>query len=351
MAAKLMCVLIAILATAGATGCISSLSPGLHKVHCDKLILTYHIPSQCGAQVSGKGNNSSTSSNSSCGLIMDVHGYSMTADIENNNTNMRELGEKYGYVVLQPSQGLGISPLTSWEPARDDDAVDAVLLEAVYKLGAQGTGVLDTNRVHFMGFSQGSSMTWRFICRHAADGLFASVAALSCSSAEDSGAACLANASAVAKVPPLPVLFSQGTRDGICGDAAAHRATRDILVAGWGLGQRTLLEHGPWGNRTRYSQVRSDGSHMNTRAVFDFLQWDYVANYTFPSSASANEAAGLGHCFPGSQDSVRLNPYAPLQWAAFGCPYPDPRTAAFAIGDVVMDFFRAYAKPADHHNF
>ena len=130
-------VLGALLATAGATGCISSLSPGLHKVHCDKLILTYHIPTQCAGQNSGNGSNGSNGSNgnSSCGLIMDVHGYSMTADIENNNTNMRALGDQHGYVVLQPSQGAGISPLTSWDPQRDDDAVDAVLLEAVDKLG------------------------------------------------------------------------------------------------------------------------------------------------------------------------------------------------------------------------
>ena len=130
---------------AAASDCLGPLTAGLHEVKCDRFHLSYNVPSQCTAS-------------QQCGLVVDVHGLSMNAQIQDNNTNMRALGEREGYIILQPSQGLGVSPLTSWDDTgkRDDPAVDAALWEAVAKFGPSGLGVLDLRRVHFMGF-QGSA--------------------------------------------------------------------------------------------------------------------------------------------------------------------------------------------------
>lgn len=149
-----------------------------------------NIPAAC---VSGLVEDST----SPCGLIVDVHGYSMDADIEDNNTNMRALGEQHNYIVMQPSAHLGVPPFTSWSPA-DDKYVDAVLMEAIDKLKP------DPSKVHFMGFSLGAAMTWRFICRHGRDGLFASAVALSDSIYAGATDKCLQD------TKPLPVLYSQG---------------------------------------------------------------------------------------------------------------------------------------------
>ena len=65
--------------------------------------LTYAVPSQC----AGGGSMA-------CGLIMDLHGATMSGPIENNNTNMQQLGLEFGYVVLTPSVGRQKPPFDEW---------------------------------------------------------------------------------------------------------------------------------------------------------------------------------------------------------------------------------------------
>ena len=113
-------------------------------------------------------------------------------------------------------------------------------------------------------------------------------------------------------------------------------------------------------NRTRYAGVN------NSRGVLEFLNWTYTAHaravsvqpqgplQEAPSSRGPLSPHGplpcwqyfdplagpaKGHCFPGSSDSIKRNPYAKRQWAAFACPYPDPTKASFVIGDEAMRWF------------
>ena len=91
----------------------------------------------------------------------------MSGIVEDNNTNLRRLGEQYGYIVVQPNAAPA-PPVSSWTPATDDPKVFAFIELAVSTLHA------DTKRVHMTGFSEGGYMTYRFLCDHA--DYFASVA-------------------------------------------------------------------------------------------------------------------------------------------------------------------------------
>src|SRR5262245_13957070 len=58
----------------------------------------------------------------SCGLIFDVHGFSMSGLMEDHNDNLVELGEKHGYIVVQPNADPA-PPESSWLANEDDGKV------------------------------------------------------------------------------------------------------------------------------------------------------------------------------------------------------------------------------------
>ncbi len=134
----------------GCGSCIDDISPAdLRNYFCDGIKYTVSIPEGC--------------ENGGCGLIFDVHGYTMSAEIENNCTNLRALGRdavsrgaETPYIVVQPNAN-GIP--SSW--SETDDAK----LFSFMELAIEAFNV-DTARVHFNGFSQGGFMTHRFICKY-----------------------------------------------------------------------------------------------------------------------------------------------------------------------------------------
>src|SRR5258708_39684068 len=100
---------------------------------------------------------------------------------EDDNTNLRTLGEDAGYLVVHPN-AVPAPPLSSWTPSTDDPKVFAFVQLAVSTLRA------DTKRLHMTGFSEGGFMTYRFLCDHA--DYFASVAPAAgagCSFGADAG--------------------------------------------------------------------------------------------------------------------------------------------------------------------
>ena len=270
-----------------AMGCITEIAAGTKVFSCDGLKYDVTVPPAC---VAG-----------GCGLILDVHGATMSGKMEDNNTNLRALGIKYGYVVVQPSANPS-PPSSSWTPASDDTKVYAFLGAALTSYA------VDRNRVHMTGFSQGGMMTSRFLCRHA--DVFASVAPAA-------GTGCTFKGSDTPS-REVPVLYIHGETDALVAYSQGT-AQRDAAVAAWKLGPETT--------------VTGDASHKWTRrtspsgTVFEFISHKY----------EASSFVLKGHCYPGSKD---LKGGEPGQLFGFGCE----GATAMVWGEEVMRFFRDHPR-------
>lgn len=269
-----------------AEGCITTVSAGHHVFACGPITYDVEVSAPCAL--------------GGCGLVLDVHGATMTATSEDLNTNLRALGSAAGYVVVQPT-----APGSWWTPATHDAMVFDFLT-----LAARAFRV-DPDRIHFTGFSQGGFMTWRMLCEHA--DVFASVAP---------GAACGAlfpHCPFTATERPsreIPVLYLHGVNDPIV--AGCRTAMRDSVVAGWSMALDTFVSMDADHTWTRYRSP--------TGNVFEYIEHDYRARSTILS----------GHCFPGSPD-VGTSTFGTSN---YGCE----DTAAFAWGQAVIEFFVAHPR-------
>jgi poly(3-hydroxybutyrate) depolymerase len=281
---------------------LDDVSPGQHAYPCDGLTYDVHIPASCAS--------------SPCGLIADVHGLSMSGKMEDNNTNLRQLGEQNGYVIVQPN-AVPAPPASSFTPATDDPKVFAFIQLAVSRLS------VDPKRVHMTGFSEGGFMTYRFLCNHA--DYFASVAPAAgagCSfGVLDAGSAARSPISGADGVPAreIAVLAMNGTQDALVNFNNRAIPQRDAIVTGWNMDSGTQVAGDGTFKRTRYTSPSGN--------VFEFLQHDYSSSQTLTK----------GHCFPGSKD---LNGGEPGQVFGFACQPPN----SFVWGDEVMKFFIAHPK-------
>ncbi len=123
------------------TSCIKDLTATNKRVvRCDGIKYNLSVPSDC---VAG-----------GCGLIFDVHGYSMNGNSQNANTGLAELGREHNYVVVQPSANGGSWGRSDYRKVHD------------FLLQNKTAWNIDANRIHFTGFSQGSIMTWEFVCKY-----------------------------------------------------------------------------------------------------------------------------------------------------------------------------------------
>ncbi|HTU57213.1 MAG TPA: hypothetical protein VMF89_02250, partial [Polyangiales bacterium] len=123
-------------------GCIDRVGPA------DKLVF-----SSCGESVVFDVSVPATCTSKACGLIFDVHGWTMSGPIQEQNTGLAALGRQEGYIVVQPS-----APDASWNAETHDRVVSDFL-----KLAVEVWRV-EPRRVHFTGFSQGGGMTYRMRC-------------------------------------------------------------------------------------------------------------------------------------------------------------------------------------------
>ena len=281
-------------ADGSAPSCIDDTSAGQHVYSCDGLTYDVDIPAACAS--------------SSCGLVADVHGLSMSGKMEDNNTNMRHLGEQYGYIVAQPN-AVPAPPLSSWTPSTDDPKVFAFLELAVSTLH------VDRKRVHMTGFSEGGYMTYRFLCDHA--DFFASVAPAAGAGCSFGGADAGMWGSAGVPAREIPVLAVNGTKDALVNFDGVAVPQRDEVVAGWHMDSGAVIAGDGTFTRTRYESPSG--------TAFEFIQHDYSSSQSFT----------LGHCFPGSMD---LDGGAPGQVFGFACQPPN----GFVWGDEVMKFFVAH---------
>jgi len=275
----------------GAVGCLTDVSAGHHKASCAGGIeYDVEIPAAC--------------TQSACGLVVDLHGYTMTGDSEDKNTNMRALGQQNGYVVVQPTAPKDLVQEPSW-----DQATHVPLVFAFMKDLAQSLPI-DPKRIHAMGFSQGGGMTFRLLCTHA--DFFASGAP---------GGALPGCEFSGTNIPSeeVDILQMHGRQDGVVNFQAQAVPQRDaVLNGGWAFGAPSVLE--------------DDGKHKATRwvtgngTVFEFWEHDYLTNAVVVVPLK-------GHCVPGGNDFNGVP-------AGYSCN--DVNT--FAFGQLAMQFFLAHPK-------
>jgi pimeloyl-ACP methyl ester carboxylesterase len=255
-----------------------------------------------------------------CGVILDVHGLTMSAAMEDANTELRARGGAAGFVVIQPS-ARPAPPKASWSEA-DEPAIYDILTRAITVYA------IDPDRVHMTGFSQGGFMTWRFLCNHA--DLFASVAPAAAASncpvvGNPAGAAACSFTGTEMPSRKLPILYMHGRADQNYIPYSCAQPQVDAIVSAWNLTSQGVVASGTGFSRTRWS----DGAGT----VLELLAHDYSSNAQVPL-VSASKLQG--HCFPGSTDPGSQ----PGQLFPFRCEQP----AAFTWGTEVVSFFLAHPR-------
>jgi hypothetical protein len=104
------------------SGCITDVGPGDHAYSCDGITYLVMVDKMC--------------TQLACGLILDIHGASMSAEIMRANTGLQKLAPSKGYLVVHPSAApfmIYIQPMTplfrdfslSWAPFSVPDTISA----------------------------------------------------------------------------------------------------------------------------------------------------------------------------------------------------------------------------------
>ena len=251
-------------------GCVTDVGPA------DKIVVT-----GCGGDITYNVSVPSQCIEFACGLIFDVHGWTMSGDIQERNTGIARRGREAGFIVVQPNAP-GSPP--SWSSSHYPFVADFMdLAIQVWRV--------DPNRVHFTGFSQGGAMTFWMRCNRA--DVIASAAPVALG-----GAACSGNPR------PVRTLYIQGNND-IFVSEASKNSTIQSFVTKHALGPGTVLSSTP--SRTLTLYVNASG-------------------FPFASIIHNDTSNGvLGHCIMGSD----------LPTDAYGCDQPADPTH----GDAVIDFF------------
>lgn len=281
-------------------GCVTSVAGGSHAFTCEGVSLTVTAPSACPA--------------AGCGLILDVHGLFMDAEVEDAMTHLRSLGNAAGYVVVQPTAPSGRAPQGPVWYDTDDPSVFAAMQDVAT------AWKVDATRVHVTGVSQGGYMTWRLVCAHS--DIFASAApALAgtpgCPANNLNGGCSFTNGNTPAR--RLPLLFMAGTKDAVVWPSCST-AQRDAVIGAWALGPKQIVASDATYRRERYAGVGE--------ATMDFLSYDYTTDPT------GTLAANGGHCVAGG------SPTTGTIWDQLPCKGP----VSFQWGKEVVDFFVAHGK-------
>ncbi len=273
--------------------CIDDGTAGDHVYTCGRFTYDVSIPEAC-LQMP-------------CGLIMDVHGYTMSGQMQEANTSLRALGVERGYIVVQPNANPP-PPSSSWTPWVDDEAVVDFMLRVSEAFH------VDPDRLHFTGFSQGGYMTWRVICQYA-DLLASAAPAAAC------GGGTVSDCDfddVLSPDVPVDILYLHGTDDVLVPyDCAPPR--RDAVVAAFDLGEEESVSEGDGLRWVRHTG--EDGT------VLEMITHEYNAQNTFVLG---------GHCYPGSDDPGD----APGQLFSYACI--DPTDLHW--GTAVIDFFDTHRR-------
>ena len=259
-----------------------------------------------------------------CGLVVDIHGWNMDGEMQDKNTQMRARGAEDSFVTLQPTACCGEAPATSWTPYNDSALQVKLVVDEIVALLK-----LDTGRLHVTGFSQGGCMTWQLLSMYST--FWASVAPTAC------GQVASVDGSA-----PVPVLYQQGTHDGLVPIEYGRAAVAQLRTK-WNLTEETLVAKGSSYNYTRFTAPAASTSAAATPAAgmaVEFITHEYTGVPVGP-------LAIWGHCFAGSSDVPGKMALVQGQIMNFGCPYDPaspPGAAEYTYSTAVAAFFRRHTK-------
>jgi len=264
--------------------CLDDVSAGDHTFVCGDVSFLLKVPERC--------------TEYACGLIVDVHGGTMSAEQMRDVTELDELAPPCDYIVLHPSETSPLVPgfmeTSQWKQDGGDDPKIRSFIDETLEAFQ-----VDRDRVHFTGFSLGGGMSWRFICDHGE--LFTSVAPI----------AATIDCATGGLDPEFPILYMHGHSDAVEGYAAGE-ALVEAVADGMGMGsEREELEGDDLYTRYRYENDRG--------TTLDFIEHDY-----------GGQPALDGHCVPGGVDLE--GPFATT------CQTPAGE-AHLRWGELVLDWF------------
>lgn len=292
-------------------GCAPAPGAGHQTITCaDKTTFDIQVPDACAA-----GN---------CGIILDIHGYSMDGPQEDRTTQMTALAGPKGFITIQPTAPGTPPSWTNSEPTgRQFDYDDTVW--GFFQAAMQRFGV-DPKRVHMTGFSQGAMMTFRFLFAHG--DTFASIAPI----AGPDGFAFLTDAfikfNPVDTPPPvkIPIMYTHGTNDRLLNFKLTAEPFRDQILKQYGL---TTEDPFKTGNGFRASRWKD----ANGTIMFEFWNHDFEQGNIYIG----------GHCVAGPSkdgDGELLSSDTP-----FRCiPNSDFATIDLDVGTEILRFFTDHPK-------
>lgn len=279
-------------------GCKQALA-GTNVFSCNGLDVTVSAPAKCATQT--------------CGAILDIHGLGMSADAEDDQTNLRAIGNAAGYVVVQPTAPDGRTIYGPTWLDTDDDAVFGSYMDVV------AAWKVDPKRVHVTGFSQGGYMTWRLVCAHSdviASAAPGAAGTSQCPQGNFNGS-CSFTGSQTPK-QPIDVLFVAGAKDAVVPSQCTSPMV-DAVVAAWGGTKQSI------GGDASYTRDRWVGKAGN-----DFE----VLTHQYTTDPLTKLAANAGHCVPGATGKNGSI------WDDLACKLP----VSFTWGAEVLAFFQAHPK-------
>ena len=281
-------------------GCVTDVSIGDHTFTCGGLQVDARIP-RCPGSFGG--------TEGGCGLILVLHGDTGSGLLMDGHVAMRERGEQNGYIVVAPTGPPfgGGSPGSTWHQSNDATLIDIVTqFAAVFRV--------DPKRIHVIGFSRGSFVTWRLLCDHA--DLFASAAPGGGGDGSGFGEqTCFSQNRTPSR--EIPIVFLMGRNDASVGYPSLV-TIRDAAIASYGATGPETLE-----SDATFTHDRWTNSAGTTIETFDHA-YETVSDGPFGSAR--------GHCIPGST----TDPYA-AQYA-IPCKLPN----SFVWGERAMTFFQLH---------
>lgn len=217
----------------------------------------------------------------SCGVILDVHGWSMTGPMMSLHSRLSDLAGPRGYIVVHPTAP-GDPP--SWGKGKSPYSKDFSFDPTVWSF-VEATATrfhCDDKKLHATGFSQGAMLAFRVAFDH--PDRVASIAPIAgpWGFAEPTP---FRDSKPTGEVPKVkvPILYIHGTKDRELKFEGNALVLRDAILSGYGLGVAESLHQAATVRASRYRDA-------NGATLFEFWEHDY---------ATADERTVGGHCVPG----------------------------------------------------